>query len=339
MEKQLRTKSIPVVDGSKTGQQEFSEQKPVQSSSVSALSEQKIQIQPQQQQEKTFELHIPRAAAVQSQAPEAILPKNDQSTVAAQTLNKHDAFSEKKKNSSSKKIWGFLEWIATSALIFLIIFFIANFSSYFSLFKLKLDQLRGEVKKNPYTQNFFSSQQQKTAQELLPLSQTPEQNRKQVPDLNLEVAPPDERIILHSVNENVPIIQVSSESLIKKDWASLENNIQNALRDGVVHYPGTAQPGQHGNVVITGHSSYFNFDPGRFKDVFAALHYVKNGEQIVVFHNQKKYLYEIYDIKTVNPTQVEVLTQEGEDRLTLITCTPIGTNWKRKVVLARPIVS
>ena len=48
--------------------------------------------------------------------------------------------------------------------------------------------------------------------------------------------------------------------------------------------------------------------------------------------NQKKYLYEVYDKQIILPNQVDILTQGGDDRLTLITCTPIGTNLKRLVL-------
>jgi sortase A len=104
-----------------------------------------------------------------------------------------------------------------------------------------------------------------------------------------------------------------------------------------VHYPGTAEPGEHGNVVITGHSSYFLWDPGRFKDVFALLHQVVVGDTVVVYHNQEKYQYKVYQIEVVMPDQVDVLAQAGGDRLTLITCTPVGTNLKRLIVLAKPV--
>jgi sortase A len=135
----------------------------------------------------------------------------------------------------------------------------------------------------------------------------------------------------------VPIVQVSSENLIRRDWNGLEADIQGALHDGVVHYPGTAQAGDLGNVVLTGHSSYFPWDPGRFKDVFALLHEIIIGDTIVVYHDQQKYNYIVYKTEVVTPGKVEILTQEGEDRLTLITCTPVGTNLKRLIVFAKPL--
>ncbi len=236
----------------------------------------------------------------------------------------------------SIRIWNTLEWLATSALIFLVLFFALNYDSYFDLIKLKLDKIRGIVDTNPYIQKIVNIGQDDVTQALLPIVKTPEADKKQIPPLAMTVIPPDERIIIPRIDKNVPVVYVSTENLVKRDWSGLEKDIQEALRDGVVHYPGTAQPGDHGNVVITGHSSYFIWDPGNFKDVFALLHEVNVGDDIIVYYNQKKYLYKVYEKKVVMPDQIDVLTQKGEDRLTLITCTPVGTNLKRLVVLAKP---
>ena len=236
------------------------------------------------------------------------------------------------------KVWRTLEWLGTSALIFMVLFFALNFSSYFELFKLKLDQLRGQYDQNPFIEKILQPSAEKTTQELLPVTLTMNQSRKQIPDLSLEIAPPDDRIIIPRINKNVPIVQVRTENLLKRDWNALEKDIQQSLQNGVVHYPGTAQPGDHGNVVITGHSSYFLWDPGQFKDVFALLHEVALGDTIIVYHNQEKYIYKVYDTQVVMPDKVDILTQQGGDKLTLITCTPVGTNLKRLVVIAKPVV-
>lgn len=232
------------------------------------------------------------------------------------------------------KIWNTLEWIATSALIFTVLFFVINFSAYSTLFVDKLNQLRGEVQNNPIVQNL--THPAGTTQQPLPIAVTADDSKKQVPYLNIEVAPPDDRVIIPRINRNVPVVKVSTENLIKRDWGALEGEIQQALRYGVVHYPGTAEPGDNGNVVITGHSSYFSWDPGRFKDVFALLHEVAVGDTIIVYHDQKKYFYQVYATEVVTPDKIDILTQKGENRLTLITCTPVGTNLKRLVVFARP---
>lgn len=161
--------------------------------------------------------------------------------------------------------------------------------------------------------------------------------KKQIPQLNMELAPADDRIIIPRINQNTPIVKVSSDSLIKRDWNALEKDMQKALQNGVVHYPGTSLPGQTGNTVITGHSSYFPWDPGRFKDVFALLHEVKISDKLVIYYEQDKFLYEVTDIKVVLPEDVDVLKQTPGNQLTLITCTPIGTNLKRLIVTAKEI--
>ena len=58
-----------------------------------------------------------------------------------------------------------------------------------------------------------------------------------------------------------------------------------------------------------------------------------------MFHKQKKYVYAVTQIEKIYPEDVEVLGDAGDDRLTLITCTPIGTNIKRLVVTAKPVAS
>lgn len=293
---------------------------------------------------KAYELHIEAAhapnqikrnSAAQSQAATPLQSAAHESAPAATpTANENSSARIVKKASPvSIKIWNTLEWLATSALIFIVFFFIMNFQAYSTIIMDKLNHLRGQVSENQFVPGDDHSAAP-GSQQPLPLAL---QDKKQIPNLDMSISPPDERIIIPRINKNVPIVKTSDQNLIKRDWSALEKEIQGALRDGVVHYPGTAEPGANGNVVITGHSSYFAWDPGRFKDVFALLHQVVIGDKIMVFHNQKLYVYEVYDIKVVTPDKVDVLTQGKENKLTLITCTPVGTNLKRLVVIAKPV--
>ncbi|MBN1494887.1 class E sortase [Candidatus Peregrinibacteria bacterium] len=254
-------------------------------------------------------------------------------------------FSEPKKEKISEKIWSIARFVSTSAIIFIILFFLMNWNAYQQIImhKLGFSDLTPEqqeiLERLPVSTDSASTQNgaSQTPQEIMDLSKNPDVQKTQIPPLNIEVFPPDSRVVIPRISKNVPVVTVSSEALINKEWDKLEQQIQVALQDGVVHYPGTAFPDENGNVVITGHSSYFVWDPGRFKDVFALLHQVQMGDRVYLFYKQKRYVYEVYDIKVVLPTQVDVLTQQGEDKLTLITCTPVGTNLKRLVVVARPV--
>lgn len=237
------------------------------------------------------------------------------------------------------KIWSTLRFLSSSAIIFIVIFFAMNWNAYSTIIMNKFGLLKPAAEEE-IDEQFPNEEQLPTTddqQELMDLSKDPEVQKTQIPPLALNVAPPDTRIIIPRISKNVPVVTVSSEALLNRDWVRLEQEIQEALQDGVVHYPSTAFPDEAGNTVITGHSSYFPWDPGRFKDVFALLHDVQVGDKIYMYYNQKRYDYEVYETKVVLPSQVEVLTQDGEDKLTLITCTPVGTNLKRLVVTARPM--
>jgi len=116
-----------------------------------------------------------------------------------------------------------------------------------------------------------------------------------------------------------------------------EETYQKALRNGVVHYPGTAKPGEYGNVYIFGHSSDNAWSPGDYKTVFALLPRIEIGAKIVVSDPAgNPYEYTVVEAKVVGARDTQWLDQ-GEykkKRLTLQTSYPIGTSLQRYVVIA-----
>ena len=117
------------------------------------------------------------------------------------------------------------------------------------------------------------------------------------------------------------------------DWDAFEKSMLDDLVNGVVHYPYTAYPGESGNVVITGHSSYYKNKPGNYKDVFANLSSLENGDIVSLESSNNTYTYRVVQKDVVLPSQVNVLQQDlSRNTLTLITCYPTGTAQKRLVV-------
>lgn len=104
---------------------------------------------------------------------------------------------------------------------------------------------------------------------------------------------------------------------------------------GVVHWPETAYPGENSNAVLVGHSSGYFWQKNPYGRIFANLDKLVPGDEIVVFYNQERYLYQIREIKVVPSKTIEVLPDEAH--LTLITCWPAGTTLKRLVVKAEMI--
>jgi len=155
------------------------------------------------------------------------------------------------------------------------------------------------------------------------------------PSLSIPITPPDNRIVIPKIGQNIPIRDISPTNLLEEKWDKLEKDIQEALKSGAVHYPGTAIPGQRGNVFITGHSSYYLWDPGKYKDVFALLHNMEIGDEVFVVYNQQKFRYVVEEKKVIKPNEVDVLKQTADKRLTLMTCTPIGTALNRLIIVAK----
>ncbi len=247
-----------------------------------------------------------------------------------------EVMPKNRRNPMGGKVSEYIHQAVVTILIFAVFFVVMNWGAITQNVSWEvLKATNGTDKANPLYA--LVEEKRPMAQEPLSLVKTSKQANTQMPSLQLEVAPPDTRLIIPRINRNVPVINVTTESLIKKDWSKLETQMQEALRSGVIHYPGTARPGQQGNVVITGHSSYFPWDPGRFKDVFAVLHDLQEGDKMLLYFNQQQYIYEVTSIKKVWPSELEVLKPSTENKLTLITCTPLGTNLKRLVVEAKLI--
>lgn len=222
----------------------------------------------------------------------------------------------------------FCKFALATTIIFCAVFFGMNWKAYNQIFKSWLS--KGYTLE---TNILIPKEEPK----LLEISKNPEIQKTQIPEIDLNIIPPDTRVFIPRINKNVPIVPVPSENLLKKDWDALEKNIQEALKDGVIHYPKTAWPGEKGNIFITGHSSYYPWAEGDFKEVFALLHDVQMNDKIEIHYKQQKYTYEVFDIKVVKPEQIDILDQTDDYILTLMTCTPVGTNWKRLVVVARQI--
>jgi len=115
------------------------------------------------------------------------------------------------------------------------------------------------------------------------------------------------------------------------------------LAVSLVHYGGTAVPGEYGNTVIFGHSTLPQFyNPKNYKTIFSLLPTLKDGDEIDVTYDGISYVYKVFDMTVSEPTDLSALEQKFDDSyLTLITCVPPGTYWQRlhvKAKLVRPAV-
>ena len=115
------------------------------------------------------------------------------------------------------------------------------------------------------------------------------------------------------------------------------STVDTDLKKHLVNYQGTSIPGKNGNAVIFGHSTLPQlFNAKDYKTIFANVYKLKNGDNIYAMLNGVTYTYKIFKIVVVNPTDTSALIQDYDNSyLTLVTCTPPGTIWKRLVVKSR----
>ena len=133
----------------------------------------------------------------------------------------------------------------------------------------------------------------------------------------------------------IPKLSIDAPVIPDVDGADKEAYFK-ALEDGVAHFQGTAKPGEGSNIFIFGHSSFYWWKPGDYKEIFRHLEEVKIGDEIVLWYNQKEYQYRVSETKVVEPDQVDVLAPTANEQVSLMTCVPVGTTKLRLVVIGKP---
>jgi sortase A len=107
---------------------------------------------------------------------------------------------------------------------------------------------------------------------------------------------------------------------------------ESTLSRAVGHIPGTALPGNVGNVGLAGHRDTF----------FRALRNIKADDEIELETTSGTYRYLVKSTRIVTPRDVSVLEASGGETLTLVTCYPfyyVGSAPKRFIVHATQIAS
>jgi sortase A len=115
------------------------------------------------------------------------------------------------------------------------------------------------------------------------------------------------------------------------------STVDTDLSRHLINYPGTAVPSDKGTSVVFGHSTLPQlFDPSNYKTIFANAYKLEKDDLIFVNVEGITYTYKIYDISVVEPDDTSIFTQDLSDSyLTLVTCTPPGTIWKRLIIKSK----
>lgn len=115
---------------------------------------------------------------------------------------------------------------------------------------------------------------------------------------------------------------------INLDVIVVEGTNHRALRVGPGHLKSTPAPGETGNSVISAHRDTF----------FRHIYELAKGDEIQVRRGGHTYTFQVTGKKIVEPSDVSVLKNSPDARLTLITCYPtyyIGPAPQRLIVFSK----
>jgi sortase A len=148
--------------------------------------------------------------------------------------------------------------------------------------------------------------------------------RKALEESHTSESQPVERPPLHSVIGRLEIPSVDLSVMV------LEGVRETDLSKGAGHVPGTALPGQKGNIGIAGHRDTF----------FRPLRDIEEGDIVRLTTLQGTWEYEVEEAWVTDPTDTDVLRNEAGAVLTLVTCYPfsyIGPAPDRFIVRAKKL--
>ncbi len=122
---------------------------------------------------------------------------------------------------------------------------------------------------------------------------------------------------------NIPVLDIDLPIRL----SPIKNGFWVVWEDAAGFGEGSAPPGQIGNTVIFAHAR---------KGLFLPLKNAREGMRITLTTNSQTFTYQISEIKTVRPYELEVIAPTPDQTLTLYTCSGF-LDKKRLIVIAKPV--
>jgi sortase A len=134
------------------------------------------------------------------------------------------------------------------------------------------------------------------------------------------IAPPDP-------NADEPLVEIGRIEIprISLDRPVYEGITLGTLDNGPGHWPGSAMPGQIGNVVVAGHRTSHN-------KVFRHVDRLLPGDEVVFTTGDGRFVYTVRETTIVTPDAMYIIDQTYAPTATLFACHPPGSTRERIVV-------
>ena len=155
------------------------------------------------------------------------------------------------------------------------------------------------------------------------------------PIVRLPADSPPTRLVIPKIGLDVPVLSVGVKTVHeggepKLVWADVPN--------AAGFHQTSAYPGNPGNTVLNGHRDIQGA-------IFRHLDRLEPGDEIILYVDDLAYPYLVTETLVVPETfasadqraeNLRLIGYMPEERLTLVTCTPVGLATKRLLVIARP---
>lgn len=122
---------------------------------------------------------------------------------------------------------------------------------------------------------------------------------------------PPTRIVIPKIEVDAPIVNGVT-------WED--------LKKGVGHLPGSANPGERGNLYLAAHNDIFG-------EIFRYLEKLEVGDEYFIYAGEQEFRYVVTEKRIIEPTDVEVMLPTTEPVATLQTCYPYLIDTHRLVVI------
>ena len=152
-----------------------------------------------------------------------------------------------------------------------------------------------------------------------------------LPKLDLSSPTDPAAIVIDKLKLQAPIVRGVSVGDQQQYDAALLTGV--ALADG-----SAALEAKTGNSFLFGHSSRFGLNSSPYDTVFALLPKLENGDAIKVVSAGQTAEYRVTLSKNIAASDVQYMNNTQDRELTLLTCWPAGTNWRRWVVRAAKVI-
>ncbi len=169
----------------------------------------------------------------------------------------------------------------------------------------------------------------------MPLSSEGWRNVWALPSSRPKASSHPTRLVIPKIKLDTQVVLVGPEAITVR---GVETFVWGTPDDAAGFHQTSAYPGQGGNTVINGHRDIKG-------SVFLRLDKMKVNDQIILYVGDIPYYYYVTETIVMPETfasaeqheqSAQLIGPMPEERLTLVTCTPIGLATHRLLVIAKP---